>query len=312
MESAATLAAIAGAVYAARVTNAAREQPSLFSECVVGGGANAFVSAFLNPMDVCKTRMQVEVMKGDRRDGAVHGSMVRSLRKVYAEGGIIGLWTPGLTATMVREMFNCSARTGLYVPVRNLFSSVDSGEAPTLGTRICAALTTGTIGSIVSNPVDVVKVRLLNAPSAYPSTFRAYPMLLREEGVQGAFRGVLPSTLRGAFIAVGELAAYDQVKHEAKLHLGLAEGTALHVLASLVTGVVATTLAAPFDLIKTRTMSAVTPVSPLEILSRTIREEGPRALLRGWVPSYMRLGPHALICLPVFEQLRAFVGVGYL
>ena len=76
----------------------------------------------------------------------------------------------------------------------------------------------------MSNPVDVVKVRLLNNPALYPSTFAAYPALLREEGGLGALRGVVPSTLRGAFLAVGELATYDQVKHEIKTRLGLKEG----------------------------------------------------------------------------------------
>ena len=32
----------------------------------------------------------------------------------------------------------------------------------------------------------------------------------------------------------------------------------------------------------------------------------------GWVPSYLRLGPHFIISLPLFEQVRAALGLGYL
>ena len=61
-------------------------------------------------------------------------------------------------------------------------------------------------------------VRLLADQSRYPSTYQAYPQLMGEEGLSGCFRGVLPSTLRGGFIAVGELATYDHAKHELKAY----------------------------------------------------------------------------------------------
>ena len=90
----------------------------------------------------------------------------------------------------------------------------------TLLEKIAAAMLTGTLGSVISNPTDVVKVRFLNgaggellSPRWFP-TLAAYPALLREEGAAGLFRGLTPSVLRGAFIAAGELATYDHCKGE--------------------------------------------------------------------------------------------------
>ena len=95
------------------------------------------------------------------------------------------------------------------------------------------------------------------------------------------------------------------------------EGIGLHVAASLITGVVATTVAAPFDMIKTRMMNdsagaTARYASAGDALYQTVSKEGLAALLRGWWPAYFRLGPHALICFPVFEQMRAFVGIDFL
>ena len=42
------------------------------------------------------------------------------------------------------------------------------------------------------------------------------------------------------------------------------------------------------------------------------REARARVLFRGWVPSYLRLGPHFIVALPLFEQARAALGLGYL
>ena len=76
--------------------------------------------------------------------------------------------------------------------------------------------------------------------------------IARNEGlVQGLLvRGVSASAPRGAAIAVGEVTTYDQTKAYLKKHYE--DGFALHVVTSLITGVVATTVAAPFDLMKSR------------------------------------------------------------
>lgn len=75
---------------------------------------------------------------------------------------------------------------------------------------------------------------------------------------------------------------------------------ALHVVTSLITGVVATTVAAPFDLIKSRTMASSDPADGFaSILLRLLRHEGPLALFNGWLPTYFRLGPHAILTFPL-------------
>ena len=56
----------------------------------------------------------------------------------------------------------------------------------------------------------------------------------------------------GAFIAVGEYGTYDQCKSLFKAHAHWEEGFFLHTVCSLITGVIATTVAAPFDLLKSR------------------------------------------------------------
>jgi len=101
MEPALTGVAIAASIYFGR-TRTPQENGtvnSLYCECVVGGGANAFVSALLNPMDRIKTRMQVEI----NPNGKIAGSLSRSVNTIIAEGGVAALWIPGMTATMVRE-----------------------------------------------------------------------------------------------------------------------------------------------------------------------------------------------------------------
>lgn len=287
------------------------QQQQLTKEWLSGGMANAAASAILNPMDVAKVRAQLRNI-----------SLSAALRSMYSEGGAIGLWSPGLLASCLRELLSSGPRAGFYVPTREFIidvlsssstsSSARDDVASSFSVKCLAAMTTGTLGSLIANPIDVVKIRLMANPNAYPSTLSALPQIAAVEGIRGLYKGVLPSTLRGAFIAAGELATYDHTKSHLKTVAMLPEGFVLHSLASLITGIVAATVAAPFDIVKTRVMNSSANQRPLQIFIDIIRKEGPRTLFRGWLPSYLRLGPHAMICFPMFEQLRRLLGLSYL
>lgn len=62
---------------------------------------------------------------------------------------------------MIRELANSSIRAGLYIRVRDWSGGGGGGGETGLKQRVSAAMLTGSLGAILSNPVDVVKVRLL-------------------------------------------------------------------------------------------------------------------------------------------------------
>eukprot|EP01038_Epipyxis_sp_PR26KG_P006961 gene6961-9516_t len=286
------------------------EIKKLFLNWGSAGLANAITSSILNPMDVSKTRLQIETTKGVRTN--LQGVMVR----LYKEGGILGLWKPGLSASIIREFLSSGPRAGFYVPVRNeLRKHFDESDPfQSALSKILAALTTGTMGAMIANPIDVLKIRLMANPKAYNSIPHGLISIYYDEGFRGLYKGLLPSTLRGAFIAVGELATYDQSKTMLKSHLNFSEGFYLHTLASLITGLAATTVAAPFDLLKTRIMNSTDSqsIGILKVARNIVQKEGVLVLFRGWLPAYLRLGPHALLCFPIFEQIRKLFGLSYL
>uniref|UniRef100_A0A7S1J8F8 ADP,ATP carrier protein n=1 Tax=Eutreptiella gymnastica TaxID=73025 RepID=A0A7S1J8F8_9EUGL len=95
------------------------------------------------------------------------------------------------------------------------------------------------------------------------------------------------------------------------------EGPWLFFVASFASGLCATTLSAPADLVKTRVMNdrAMAQVnqaartslsfrSATDCVVQTVRQEGARALFKGWLPSWLRLGPHFMISWPLMEFVR--------
>lgn len=41
--------------------------------------------------------------------------------------------------------------------------------------------------------------------------------------------------------------------------------------------------------------------SPLQVLVRSLREEGPMFMFKGWTPAFMRLGPNTVLMFVFFE-----------
>ena len=69
----------------------------------------------------------------------------------------------------------------------------------------------------------------------------------------------------------------------------------------------ATTICSPADVVRARLMNARGSEGGMPMLAKSLREEGPRFLFRGWFPSWMRLAPQTVILLTVLEELRALV-----
>jgi hypothetical protein len=219
---------------------------------------------------------------------------------------------------MMREASYSSIRMGLYEPVRKLVAPGQPLSEISLWQKIVAGFVSGGVGSALANPTDLVKIRFQarrpDQPAIYKHTFDAFAQILRTEGIKGLYKGVGPTTLRAAVLTGAQLSSYDHTKVILKRLNILPDGPFIHFLASFVAGLVTTTATSPVDVIKTRVMNATHGeyTGPVDCLLKLLRTEGPRALFRGWVPNYLRLGPHFIISLPLYEQLRALLGAGYL
>ena len=132
----------------------------------------------------------------------------------------------------------------------------------------------------------------------------------------GAWHGATPLVVRGALLSGGQQLGYDGTKTLCKREGWLADGVTMHVTASVTAAFVATTFAAPFDILQTRFQSGQADGRRWESLAQCVRamlaEGGPAILFRGWVPFFARVAPLFVINLPLYEQLRRLFGLGFL
>lgn len=175
----------------------------------------------------------------------------------------------------------------------------------------------GFVGGLVGNPADVLNVRMQRDAALPPEKRRNYrhafhgmSQMIRTEGLPSLFRGVWPNSLRAVCMTAAQLASYDEFKQLCMDHFGMGDNVTTHLTASVMAGFVATTLCSPIDVIKTRIMSA----SPAELkghnivgfLRQIFQKEGFSWMFRGWIPSFMRLGPHTIATFLFLEQHKKF------
>lgn len=177
---------------------------------------------------------------------------------------------------------------------------------------------------IVASPADLVKVRMQadgrmvsqGLQPRYSGLLDAFNKIVQAEGLQGLWKGVFPNIQRAFLVNMGELACYDHAKQIVIKSKIAEDNVYAHTLASIMSGLAATSLSCPADVVKTRMMNQVDKKegqvlysSSYDCLVKTVKFEGIRALWKGFFPTWARLGPWQFVFWVSYEKLRKLAGL---
>ena len=287
-----------------------------------GGSAASMAAVATHPLDLGKmahtflwnylTAFVVKVRLQTRAPDApktMTGTFVNIVRKQ----GPLGLYN-GLSAALLRQLTYSTVRFGVYEDLKTRFGPTPTADKPNPKTPllhlVAMSSVAGALGGIVGNPGDVLNVRMQSDFAKPPAERRNYKhageglvRMARDEGPASLMRGVGANSSRALLMTASQLASYDVFKGillspttAATLHYTFKDNLVTHFTASLAAGFVATTVCSPVDVIKTRIMSAKAKQGIMDILRSAVKEEGYLWMFRGWVPSFIRLGPQ--VCFP--------------
>ncbi|RLN98425.1 hypothetical protein BBJ28_00018917 [Nothophytophthora sp. Chile5] len=301
-------------------------QQSVGLKILLGGIANTISAAVTNPIDVVKVRLQLQALEPEAAAAATNAptrylGFGHGLKTIVHEEGWYGL-AKGWQASLTREFLYSGIRFGLYDQVKEFYedkifhTSAAEHERTPLYIKLLAGATSGGIGSALVNPMDLVKVRMQadRTGARYNNNFRlACRAIYEQEGlIQGFYRGVAPTTFRAMVLTAAQLPSYDHMKETLLESTPLEEGITVHMISSMFAGLTAATASSPLDVMKTQIMNE-TKSGGSNVMGRAfmrvLRTEGIRGFFKGWLPNWFRLGPHTIISLMVYEELRAVMGI---
>jgi dicarboxylate transporter 10 len=222
--------------------------------------------------------------------------MSRTLFYIVRNEGPVGLYR-GLSASLLRQFTYSTVRFGVYEEIKSRCTTTGGGQVSFPVLALIAAAS-GFLGGIAGNAADVLNVRMQHDAALPKHEQRNYKncidgliRMTKDEGARSWFRGWLPNSSRAAVMTVGQLATYDTLKQLLVTHTPLGETLKTHFLASFLAGLAAATLTSPIDVFKTRVMSSTSQKGGIQLLADMYRTDGLRWMFKGWVPSFLRLGP---------------------
>lgn len=271
------------------------------------------------PIDITKTRLQLH---GESLSSSRSASALGVAGEILRREGLVGLYK-GLSPAIVRHMFYTPIRIVCYEHLRNTFV-VSTDPSLSLSTKALIGGFSGVIAQVVASPADLVKVRMQadgrmvsqGFQPRYSGPFDAFNKILRTEGFGGLWKGVFPNVQRAFLVNMGELASYDHAKHFIIQNQLAGDNIYAHTLASVMSGLSATTLSCPADVVKTRMMNQTASEegkvkyrNSYDCLVKTVRVEGLRALWKGFFPTWARLGPWQFVFWVSYEKFRQISGL---
>jgi dicarboxylate transporter 10 len=199
------------------------------------------------------------------------------------------------------------ARFGIYETLKERVTTAET--KPSFLTLVGIASVSGFLGGVAGNPGDILNVRMqhdaalpLEKRRNYKHALDGVIRMAREEGVGSLWKGVWPNSSRAVLMTVGQLATYDGFKNVLLQYTPLQDNLNTHFTASFLAGFVATTICSPVDVIKTRVMSSHEHKSIVTLVTEITKAEGLRWMFKGWVPSFIRVGPHTVLTFLFLEQ----------
>ncbi|KAK9107516.1 hypothetical protein Syun_023527 [Stephania yunnanensis] len=261
------------------------------------------------PIDLAKTTLQLH------HPSTLPINAFRVASDILRRDGPLGLYR-GLSPAIFRHLFYTPIRIVGYEHLRTALPPDSTHSVPG---KALAGGASGVIAQVVASPADLIKVRMQadgrlvsqGPQPRYRGLYDAFKTIVKAEGLGGLWRGVIPNVQRAFLVNMGELACYDHAKHLIIQNQVCNDNIYAHTLASIMSGLSATTLSCPADVVKTRMMnqnagkgSEVMYRNSFDCLVKTVRFEGLKALWKGFFPTWARLGPWQFVFWVSYEKFR--------
>ena len=260
-----------------------KRKPSALRSIIAGSTAGAVEIAITYPAEFAKTRTQLNrrLADGKKLPWPPFGAQ----------------WYAGCTTLIIGN----SIKAGVRFVAFDMYKSLLVGPDGTLSgpSTVLAGFGAGATESLLAvTPFESVKTQLIDDRKRATPRMRGFlhgsALIMREQGVRGFFKGIVPTTARQAANSAVRFSSYTSLKQLAQSYV--APGEKLGTISTFgiggMAGIITVYATMPIDTVKTRMQSIESRSqykNSFNCAARIFREEGVFALWSGAVPRLARL-----------------------
>ncbi|OQO04703.1 hypothetical protein B0A48_09626 [Cryoendolithus antarcticus] len=304
--------------------------PSII-ESLAGFTAGVVSTLVVHPFDVVKTRLQIEQSVRTRPGNSwrivktiANEARLRAAGGMGRGGGLDGAQVVrSFYRGLMPNMLGNSVSWGLYFMwygnIKDLIAAArHTGEKRHLSSSdyFLASGISGVLTAVFTNPIWVIKTRMLSTarstPGAYRSISHGTYELYKAEGIRGFYRGLLPS-LFGVSHGAIQFMAYEQLKNYRALSRTGGKGGLTNVdyiYLSAISKMFAGSITYPYQVVRARlqTYDAQTKYKGArDVITQVWRHEGFAGFYKGLGPNMLRVVPSTCVTFLVYENMKFYL-----
>ncbi|KAJ3642399.1 hypothetical protein Zmor_025191 [Zophobas morio] len=289
---------------------------------MIAGAAAMAACFFTNPLEVLKTRLQLQGELRAKNQHTIHYRNVLHAGYVVAKNdGVLALQKGLVPALWVQLIMN-GMRLGTFQFGENQGYITDKNGNLVFYKSVLVGGAGGVIGQYFASPFFLVKTHLqaqavqaiaVGYQHNHVGTWSALKNIFVKSGIKGLFRGAGGSVPRAFVGSVSQLTSFKYSKEFLNQYEFFSGKPLLTSLCgSMVGGVAISVMMTPFDLIMTRLYNQPVDANGkgilygnyLDCVVKIFKSEGLSAFYKGVGPMYLRLGPHTVLCLVFWDELK--------
>ncbi|RPA84834.1 mitochondrial carrier [Ascobolus immersus RN42] len=293
-------------------------------ESISGLTSGVLTTLITHPLDLIKTRLQLASNPTSSRP-VQFGATWRVISEIRNTDGLsVRSLYRGISTNLAGNASGWMLYFLIYGEVKEVAAGWRGRGGTVVGGSTGSGLTSydylwtsgfaGAVTQIITNPIWVLKTRMLstgaNAVGAYKSTADGFRTLMRDEGVKGLYRGLIPS-LWGVGHGALQFGIYENLKIWRK---DQKDGEDLATLDWLVTSagakVAAGSIMYPYQVVRARLQSYDADKNyknVRDVLRKVWRNEGFVGFYKGLTPNIVRVLPSTCITFLVYEHMRKYL-----
>ncbi|XP_016973728.1 solute carrier family 25 member 35 [Drosophila rhopaloa] len=290
------------------------------SDFVLGGVAAMGAVMFTNPIDVVKTRMQLQ------GELAARGTYVKPYRnlpqamvQIVRNDGLIAL-EKGLAPALCYQFLLNSVRLSVYSNALELGYLQNKDGCISFYRGMFFGALGGCTGTFLASPFYMIKAQqhaqavqsiAVGFQHKHTSMIEAFLHIYRTNGIPGFWRGVVPSINRALVASSVQIGSFPKAKAMLKDNGWVTHPVLLSFCSGLASGSLVSVANSPFDVVTTRMYNQ--PVDEkgrgliyrglVDCFTKILRTEGLHGMYKGFWPIYLRSAPHTTLIFVFFDKL---------